>query len=690
MPDATVNPGRAPSGRDPATSAKASGSPSLPAEQHPLAHPKYRPDIDGLRAVAVLSVLCFHAFPQWLKGGFIGVDIFFVISGFLISTIILASFEGAGFSYREFYDRRIRRIFPALLTVMATTFAFGWYVSLPQEWEQLGKHVAAGAGFVSNFAFWSEAGYFDNAAETKPLLHLWSLAIEEQFYIFWPLLLGLAWRRKWRFMAVIGVAAALSFLVNVAGVHPRPTATFYSPLSRGWELMAGGMLAWVRLHRRPQPTARWRHVHSIAGVALIVLGLVYIRGSKAFPGWWALLPTLGALMCIAAGPAGVLNRTLLASRPMVWVGLISYPLYLWHWPLLAYARILEGASPSDGVRALALAASVALAWLTWRFVERPLRQRRGRAVVVGLSSAMVALAALAVLVATGHLKGRHTDPYFEKTAAAARDWTYPDGLDPVNVGGELLFHIGSGKRTVLVFGDSHVEQYGPRAVELQRTSPGTLDSVYFATWGACPPILNVIDEKNYRCAQRRAEVMKFALSDQVDSVVFGGCWNCYFVDQKPPNAGNAESDRFYYLEGNTRHRFLGGGGVELSLAMLEATLKTLAARKKVYLLLDNPVGDDFGPEKLVKGNRLGQMSVGRMSPTTPWPADQQMLHERMRRIAERSGATVIDPIPTLCHLGQCTRTTADGTPIYKDAGHLRSQYTREFATWLDAALTAPK
>ncbi|VTU19080.1 acyltransferase family protein [Variovorax sp. PBL-E5] len=665
-------------------------STTSPAEpHHHLLHPKYRPDIDGLRAVAVLSVLGFHAFPQWLQGGFIGVDIFFVISGFLISTIIMGSFEGEGFSYREFYERRIRRIFPALVLVMLLCFVFGWYALLPQEWEQLGKHVASGAGFVSNFAFWNEAGYFDNAAETKPLQHLWSLAIEEQFYIFWPLLLGLAWRRKWRVLGVVGTVAALSFLVNVGTIHGHRTAAFYSPLSRFWELMVGGMLAYMRLHK-PAPPGLRRHVQSIAGLLLIGLGLVFIRSGKAFPGWWGLLPTLGAFFCLAAGPTGVLNRTLLASRPMVWFGLISYPLYLWHWPLLVYARILEGDSPSDAIRAGAMVASVVLAWLTYRFVERPLRRSENAAVVPGLVAPMVAFVVLGVLAATQIFDGRHSDPYFKKTAAAAHDWGYPDGLTPIKVDGEVLFQTGHGKRRVLLFGDSHIEQYGPRAVELARTSPDTLGSLSFATWGACPPIPNVVDEKNNLCAERRDGAMRIAVSDKIDAVVFGGCWNCYFSDPSKPTAANAEADRFYYLDGKTHRRFMGGGGVDYALATLEVVMTTLAKTKQVYLILDNPVGDDFGPEKLVKGNRLGQMSVGRMSPTAPWPAEQKALHDRMRQIALRSGAIVIDPTETLCHDGQCTRTTADGTPIYKDAGHLRAEYTRKFATWMDAAMATPK
>jgi len=334
-------------------------------------HPKYRPDIDGLRAIAVGSVLVYHAFPSLLPGGFIGVDIFFVISGFLITTILLQSLAAGDFSYRDFYARRIRRIFPALLLVLLATLAFGWYVLLPGEFSQLGKQITGGAAFFANLVFLGESGYFDATAETKPLLHLWSLGIEEQFYIFWPLLLGLAWRKRWPILRVTLAVAAISFLINVLTVQPHRAAAFYSPLSRAWELMAGGLLAAMRLQAAngSADSRPWvRHVQSIVGVGLIVLGLVMTRSTKAFPGWWALLPVLGAASCIAAGPSGVLNRYLLSNRLMVWIGLISYPLYLWHWPLLSYARIIEGGEPSLELRVALVVAAIVLAWGTYRFV----------------------------------------------------------------------------------------------------------------------------------------------------------------------------------------------------------------------------------------------------------------------------------------------------------------------------------
>jgi peptidoglycan/LPS O-acetylase OafA/YrhL len=221
---------------------------TIPQSWH-LTHPKYRPDIDGLRAIAVLSVVIFHAFPKSIKGGFIGVDIFFVISGFLISTIIMGSLERNSFSFIEFYSRRIKRIFPALLLVLIASFVFGWFALLADEYKQLGKHIAGGAGFVSNFVLWKESGYFDNDAETKPLLHLWSLGVEEQFYIVWPLLLWFAWKQRLNLLTVTMVVVAISFSLNVNTVQNDATAAFYSPQTRFWELLAGSILAYITLNQ---------------------------------------------------------------------------------------------------------------------------------------------------------------------------------------------------------------------------------------------------------------------------------------------------------------------------------------------------------------------------------------------------------------------------------------------------------
>ena len=209
----------------------------------------YRPEIDGLRAFAVLSVVAFHAFPSWLKGGFIGVDVFFVISGFLITSHIFENLDKGQFSFTDFFGRRIRRIFPALILVMACSLTFGWFALLADEFAQLGKHIASGAVFIINFILVDEAGYFDNAAETKPMLHLWSLAVEEQFYIVWPLVLWLAWKRKFNLLTITILVILLSFYLNLRFVKSHPIVTFFWPVGRFWELLSGSVLAWLFLHK---------------------------------------------------------------------------------------------------------------------------------------------------------------------------------------------------------------------------------------------------------------------------------------------------------------------------------------------------------------------------------------------------------------------------------------------------------
>jgi peptidoglycan/LPS O-acetylase OafA/YrhL len=339
-----------------------------------LTHPKYRPDIDGLRAVAVLAVVAYHAAPSLFPGGFVGVDIFFVISGFLISTIIFDNLRQGSFSFLTFYSRRIRRIFPALLVVLVACLTAGWFLLMTGEYQQLGAHIAGGAGFLSNFVLWRENGYFDNDATTKPLLHLWSLGIEEQFYILWPFLLWAAWRRKFAWLTVVILILAASFAWNIAQAATDPTADFYSPLTRFWELLAGALLAHgLSNGRQPSWSGVARQGAAWFGALLLTAGFALVNAGDHYPSAWALLPVVGAASIIGAGPQSWVNRRLLAHPVAVWFGLISYPLYLWHWPLLSFARIVESETPSWQIRAGMVAMSVILAWITLLAVERPLR-----------------------------------------------------------------------------------------------------------------------------------------------------------------------------------------------------------------------------------------------------------------------------------------------------------------------------
>lgn len=347
-----------------------------------LSHPKYRPDIDGLRAVAVLSVVVFHAFPAWMKGGFIGVDVFFVISGFLISTIIFENLDKGTFSFAEFYSRRIKRIFPALLLVLAVSLAFGWFALLTDEYKQLAKHTMSGIGFISNLVLWSESGYFDNAAETKPLLHLWSLGIEEQFYFVWPLLCWIFWKLKLRLALPLVFFTIVSFSLNVKTVSFDSVEAFYSPFTRFWELLLGAQLAYVALYSKRTLLSIHRNTSvanglSFAGFLLLALGFFLINKDASFPGYWAFIPVVGSALIILSGPNSFFNHHLLSNKISVFFGLISFPLYLWHWPLLTFLRIVERGTPDRYLRLTAVVVSVILAWLTYRFIERTVRSSSG-------------------------------------------------------------------------------------------------------------------------------------------------------------------------------------------------------------------------------------------------------------------------------------------------------------------------
>lgn len=336
--------------------------------------PSYRSDIDGLRAIAILSVVIFHAFPTFLPGGFVGVDIFFVISGFLITSILAKDAYSNQFSLPQFYARRIKRIFPALIAVLIFVYVYGWFNFLSDDYAVIGKHIAAGASFTSNFLSWSEVGYFDLAAVKKPLLHLWSLAIEEQFYIFWPMFIWVIHRFKLNLFLVAGICLLISFLWNVIQIQFDSVAAFYSPLGRVWELLIGALLVGVNKNKFFQYVSKWCSGYlSWAGVGLIFLSLLLINTKSLFPGAWAVLPTLGTGLIILDTANSSIKTKFLSSKFMVWIGLISYPLYIWHWPLLSLGdwHWAEGFSVARKLQVLCLA--IFLAALTYFLIEKPIR-----------------------------------------------------------------------------------------------------------------------------------------------------------------------------------------------------------------------------------------------------------------------------------------------------------------------------
>lgn len=307
---------------------------------------------------------------------------FFVISGFLISSIIFKSLDRGNFSFIDFYSRRAKRIFPALVVVLLATYVFGWFTLLPDEFKQLGRHIAAGTIFLQNFNLLGESGYFDTSSELKPLMHLWSLAIEEQFYLVYPLIIWAVWRSGINVMFTVLALCLISFGLNIYGVSTDPVGTFFSPQTRFWELLAGAILAYFYYSRSKSSEGKGaarvfggavNSTISLIGLGLIVGSVAFLKSGDIFPGWWALLPVIGTAMLIFSGPHALVNRSLLNNRFMLFIGVISYPLYLWHWPILSFARIMESAVPSWGIQVGGVLLSVLLSWLTYRFIESPIR-----------------------------------------------------------------------------------------------------------------------------------------------------------------------------------------------------------------------------------------------------------------------------------------------------------------------------
>lgn len=659
---------------------------------HQLTHPKYRPDIDGLRAIAVISVVGYHILPLRIPGGFIGVDIFFVISGYLISTIIFSDLEKANFNYTEFYARRIKRIFPALLLVLFVSLVFGWYVLLPNELKQLGKHVSAGAGFISNFALWSEAGYFDEIAELKPLLHLWSLGVEEQFYIFWPLLLGLVWHKKVNFLLVVLLVAILSFTFNVYFVGRDPTAVFFSPFSRVWELMVGSILAYIVLHR-PQYIPNNKFLLSflsLSGLVLLGSSIFFFSENTLFPGWWALFPTMGTFFVIAGRPGNWVNRYLLGNPLMVGIGLISYPLYLWHWPLFSFSQILEGDTKSTSNQIFIVVSSFLLAWGTYFLVEKRFKRSYNKSAISKLFLCMVFFLVVGLFVWNGQLSPRNNSKTIEAAVTAFGDWSYPKGLQR-RKSGEAIFYVKDGAKTKTLFlGDSHIQQYAPRIVHLLKENPLNNTAV-FATPGGCPPIPNVYKSGDVLCAVTRDAAIEYINESDVKNVVIGASWNNYLLGQikKPVDQVTSRESYYYQEENDKKNFFRGGNGAPLALKKLESFLNTISQTKKVFFVLDNPAGKNFSPKSFFKGSRLtqtyGTLSI-KKNQRANYPIEQQQLRDKMKIMAKRTGVIIIDPVLNLCAKQRCMVTTEDGQFIYRDESHFRPFFVEQHANFMDITL----
>jgi peptidoglycan/LPS O-acetylase OafA/YrhL len=491
----------------------------------PPSHPdRYRPDIDGLRAIAVMLVVNFHAFADAIPGGFVGVDVFFVISGFLITGIIARELDSRRFSLLGFYDRRIRRIFPALLVVLAAVLVLGWLWMLPSAYARLSGDVVASAAFSANIALLLQSGYFEVESAKKPLLHLWSLGIEEQFYLFWPLILMLAARLRLNLLWVAASIGLASFVLNVALIRTDPVATFYLPFTRAFELLAGAALAcgWGRFSQ-DSGSSNWR---ASAGIALIAIAAAVLDTHSAFPGWWALLPVAGSALLLSA-PEAWICRHWLGSPSMVWIGQISYPLYLWHWPLLVFFAIIKFLPLTLLERGLVVGLSVLLAWASYRFVEIPFRfGRRLPLKTLGLCAGMVLVALSGAAVVAGGGFDFRLSPEIRAMAEVPEQtskWRVHQCM--LDLAHETSFAADCVDRNrrplILLWGDSTAGALMPGLRKAQESRDFGIAQF---TSSSCLPAINADIPGVPNCRATNDKVLELARELQPDIVLLHGTW----------------------------------------------------------------------------------------------------------------------------------------------------------------------
>jgi peptidoglycan/LPS O-acetylase OafA/YrhL len=629
-----------------------------------------RRDIDGLRALAVIPVVLFHYGLNGFSGGFVGVDVFFVISGYLITSIICREIEAGRFSLYDFWARRARRILPALSVVMAAALVVGWLLLPPNDYAHLGREIRYQAMFISNILFMRQDGYFDPASELKPLLHTWSLAVEEQYYVIFPLLMVLITRylRHWRW-ALFGLLL-LSFGLNIWAINRQPDAAFFLLPMRAWELLCGAMLAVVPRSQRPQSKQALRpwvyQAVSAAGLLAVVAAVGCFDRNTLFPGWAALLPVLGATAMIwANGQSSTWVGRLLSTRGLVGVGLISYSLYLWHWPVYVYAN----AASVDGVQRFEavtwIAVSVGLAYLSWRFIETPFREKglipgRKPVLITGALSMLV----LAMAGQTVNWKDGVPDRLSGQAMryASARDWHKGQmGCLMTRKSPDLntVCHFGGAAADAaprqFVWGDSHAAALMP-AVQADAERYGI--PVSLASLAGCPPILG--DGVRQQCRDFNQQTLALVQKEKVSDVVLAARWSLYLYGEEDGNM------QFSLYRTDSR------SDVERHIAddvrMMVARLREAGVR--VWLFKEVPLQRHGIIGRLSSLAMIGRSTtdVGR-----PLAEHQQRQHFIDALFAQLSAADaqvrVLDPASTLCAEGLC-RAEIDGASLYMDENHL--------------------
>lgn len=462
----------------------------------------YRPDIDGLRALAVGTVVINHAFPEIIPGGFIGVDVFFVISGYLITRIIVEEIMEQRFSIVNFYARRIRRIFPALTIVLLSTVGFGLFLLYSEEFVSLGTQILAGSGFVSNIVLYQQVDYFGDLANNQPLLHLWSLGIEEQFYIFWPIIIWIATKQLRLLIPSIMLFLVSSFIINIYTIEIDAPAAFYLLPSRFWQLGIGGLIA-IHTLFSPHPIPKqYGLLLSITGLALYIVGLFVINKNAEFPGWYALIPTISAALLILSHTPNWISSQVLSNRLMVWIGKISFPLYLWHWPLLVFGFMTLEHRFTPMLRIAVLVCSILLSAITYLYIEKPIRFATARRVptyvfIVGI----LLTAGIGWSIHTQKLVSRLPNfaSYPIKTTVIEQPCNI---VFDINASDDALAKASKGICTIrkgptnkseyVVIGDSHAHYFAGGMIKASKKQ------VTLYAYHGCVPLLGV-DRKGIKC-----------------------------------------------------------------------------------------------------------------------------------------------------------------------------------------------
>jgi peptidoglycan/LPS O-acetylase OafA/YrhL len=450
---------------------------------------EYRREIDGLRAVAVLPVILYHSGSQLFKGGYLGVDIFFVISGFLITSILASDLANNKYSILKFYERRARRILPALFTVLFFTSIVAFLTLGPEDLKSYSQSLVSVNGFASNIYFYLTSGYFATDSEEIPLLHTWSLAVEEQYYVFFPILLSLLWFSRKSVISVLSILSIASFVVCLILIDSDPSANFYLLPSRAWELFLGALIA-LNYGKLAAVKINIRQVLSSIGLVLLIISLTLLNKNLDHPGFPTLIPVTGTLLIIAFGNGTIIEK-FLSVRPLVFIGLISYSLYLWHQPIFAILRIKSLASPTDFTFLLAIVFSIFAAWLSYRFIEGPFRQKRFLSQTYIFLLSIVGLLFFIIIGISGHLSNgwpnRFNVPFdFSSIAHSPKRFSchsnFGKGPTPETA---CVFNPQYSQNSWAVLGDSH-------GVEISYALGKALNeesAVYELTYSGCPPAL---------------------------------------------------------------------------------------------------------------------------------------------------------------------------------------------------------